>query len=225
MKKKISDLFCLMKCGLSFKSQVAFGILFLILGSVWEVFPILGEVNMIDMGSVFLFCAVMFPTQMLISLDMSEMVQTSPYKKALQTSIPAKISACGGVLVLAWATLLKGIVYATGNISGNLGWQLLQIGIWMFLLMIFNGVCYKFFIISLIIMYILMFGLGMSAGMASFGKGGMMSGMVQIHPILAVVLDIGLILLGALAEYGIASLFYKFPLSKSAFGAAMKRNS
>ena len=55
MKKKISDLFCLMKCGLSFKSQVAFGILFLILGSVWEVFPILGEVNMIDMGSVFLF--------------------------------------------------------------------------------------------------------------------------------------------------------------------------
>ena len=62
MKKKISDLFCLMKCGLSFKSQVAFGILFLILGSVWEVFPILGEVNMIDMGSVFLFCAVMFPT-------------------------------------------------------------------------------------------------------------------------------------------------------------------
>ena len=95
MKKKISDLFCLMKCGLSFKSQVAFGILFLILGSVWEVFPILGEVNMIDMGSVFLFCAVMFPTQMLISLDISEMAQTSPYKKALQTSIPAKISACG----------------------------------------------------------------------------------------------------------------------------------
>ena len=216
MKKKISDLFCLMKCGLSFKSQVAFGILFLILGSVWEVFPILGEVNMIDMGSVFLFCAVMFPTQMLISLDISEMVQTS---------IPAKISACGGLLMLAWATLLKGIAYATGNISGNLGWQLLQIGIWMFFLMIFNGVCYKFFIISLIIMYSLMFGLGMSAGMASFGKGGMMSGMVQIHPVLAVVLDIGLILLGALAEYGIASLFYKFPLSKSAFGAAMKRNS
>ena len=127
--------------------------------------------------------------------------------------------------MLAWATILKGIAYATGNISGNLGWQLLQIGIWMSFLMIFNGVCYKFFIISLIIMYSLMFGLGMSAGMASFGKGGMMSGMVQIHPVLAVVLDIGLILLGALAEYGIASLFYKFPLSKSAFGAAMKRNS
>ena len=144
--------------------------MFLILGSVWEVFPILGEVNMIDMGSVFLFCAVMFPTQMLISLDISEMAQTSPYKKALQTSIPAKISACGGLLMLAWATLLKGIAYATGNISGNLGWQLLQIGIWMFFLMIFNGVCYKFFIISLIIMYSLMFGLGMSAGMASFGK-------------------------------------------------------
>ena len=209
MKKKISNLFCLMKCGLSFKSQVALGILFLILGSVWEVFPIFGTVNVIDLGSVFLFCAVMFPTQMVISLDMSEMVQT----------------ACGGLLMLAWATLLKGIAYATGNISGNLGWQLLQIGIWMFFLMIFNGVCYKFFIISVIIMYSLMFGLGMSAGIATFGKGGMMSGLVHIHPVLAVVLDIGLILLGALAEYGITSLFYKFPLSKAAFGAAMKRNS
>ena len=52
-----------------------------------------------------------------------------------------------------------------------------------------------------------------------------MSGMIHIHPILAVALDIGLILLGALAEYGIASLFYKFSLSKYAFGAAMKRNS
>ena len=95
----------------------------------------------------------------------------------------------------------------------------------MFFLMIFNGICYKFFIISLIIMYILMFGLGMTAGTATFGKGGLMSGMMHIHPILAVVLDIGLILMGALAEYGIASLFYKFPLSKAAFGAAMKRNS
>lgn len=91
--------------------------------------------------------------------------------------------------------------------------------------MIFNGVCYKFFIISVIIMYILMFGLGMTAGIATFGKGGMMSGLVHIHPGLAVVLDIGLILLGALAEYGITSLFYKFPLSKATFGAAMKRNS
>ena len=83
MKKKISDLFCLMKCGLSFKSQVAFGILFLILGSVWEVFPIFGEVNMIDVGSVFLFCAVMFPTQMLISLDISEIERIRVAVKSL----------------------------------------------------------------------------------------------------------------------------------------------
>ena len=41
MKKKISDLFCLMKCGLSFKSQVAFGILFLILGLYGKCFQYL----------------------------------------------------------------------------------------------------------------------------------------------------------------------------------------
>ncbi len=72
--------------------------MFLILGSVWEVFPILGEVNMIDMGSVFFFAQLCSPTQMLISLDISEMAQTSPYKKALQTSNPQKFQPVGDCL-------------------------------------------------------------------------------------------------------------------------------
>ena len=41
-----------------------------------------------------------------------------------------------------------------------------------------------------------------------------------IHPLVAIVADI--VLVGVI-QYGLMKLFYKFPLSKAAFGAAAKR--
>ena len=41
-----------------------------------------------------------------------------------------------------------------------------------------------------------------------------------IHPLVA---DIVLVLTGGVIQYGLMKLFYKFPLSKAAFGAAAKR--
>ena len=44
-----------------------------------------------------------------------------------------------------------------------------------------------------------------------------------IHPLVAIVADIVLVLTGGVIQYGLMKLFYKFPLSKAAFGAAIKR--
>lgn len=44
-----------------------------------------------------------------------------------------------------------------------------------------------------------------------------------IHPLVAIVADIVLVLTGGVIQYGLMKLFYKFPLSKAAFGAAAKR--
>ena len=44
-----------------------------------------------------------------------------------------------------------------------------------------------------------------------------------IHPLVAIVADIVLVLTGGVIQYGLMKLFYKFPLSKVAFGAAIKR--
>ena len=40
---------------------------------------------------------------------------------------------------------------------------------------------------------------------------------------MAIVADIVLVLTGGVIQYGLMKLFYKFPLSKVAFGAAIKR--
>lgn len=44
-----------------------------------------------------------------------------------------------------------------------------------------------------------------------------------IHPLVDIVADIVLVLTGGVIQYGLMKLFYKFPLSKAAFGAAAKR--
>ena len=44
-----------------------------------------------------------------------------------------------------------------------------------------------------------------------------------IHPLVAIVADIVLVLTGGVIQYGLMKLFYKFPLSKVAFGVAIKR--
>ena len=44
-----------------------------------------------------------------------------------------------------------------------------------------------------------------------------------IHPLVAIVADIVLVLTGGVIQYGLMKLFYKCPLSKVAFGVAIKR--
>ena len=66
---------------------------------------------------------------------------------------------------------------------------------------------------------IFMFGAGMllKIGLHFFIPKGF------IHPLVAIVADIVLVLTGGVIQYGLMKLFYKFPLSKAAFGAAAKR--
>ena len=92
-------------------------------------------------------------------------------------------------------------------------------GMWAFVILLFTGVCYKFFVVSMIVIYIFMFGAGMllKIGLHFFIPKRF------IHPLVAIVADIVLVLTGGVIQYGLMKLFYKFPLSKAAFGAAIKQ--
>lgn len=92
-------------------------------------------------------------------------------------------------------------------------------GMWAFVILLFTGVCYKFFVVSMIVIYIFMFGAGMllKTGLHFFIPKGF------IHPLVAIVADIVLVLTGGVIQYGLMKLFYKFPLSKAVSGAAAKR--
>lgn len=49
----------------------------------------------------------------------------------------------------------------SGKNFADQGVKLLMTGMWAFVILLFTGVCYKFFVVSMIVMYIFMFGVGM----------------------------------------------------------------
>lgn len=220
MKEQLSKGWKLRGYGLGVKTQRAFCIIFLIVGTLFKLSPLETEYMGIDVGAVFLFCSAMFPAQLVMSLDMSQMVQASPYKKKLQISIPAKMTTAGVMIMLGWSIFLQVIsCVISGKNFADQGVKLLMTGMWAFVILLFTGVCYKFFVVSMIVMYIFMFGVGMplEIGLRFFIPKGF------IHPLVAIVADIVLILTGGVIQYGLMKLFYKFPLSKAVFGAAAKR--
>lgn len=220
MKEQLSKGWKLRGYGLGVKTQRAFCIIFLIVGTLFKLSPLETEYMGIDVGAVFLFCSAMIPAQLVMSLDMSQMVQASPYKKKLQISIPAKMTTAGVMIMLGWSIFLQVIsCMISGKNFADQGVKLLMTGMWAFVILLFTGVCYKFFVVSMIVMYIFMFGVGMplEIGLHFFIPKGF------IHPLVAIVADIVLVLTGGVIQYGLMKLFYKFPLSKAVFGAAAKR--
>ena len=220
MKEQLSKGWKLRGYGLGVKTQRAFCIIFLIAGTLLKLFPLETEYMAIDVGAVFLFCSAMFPAQLVMSLDMSQMVQASPYKKKLQTSIPAKMTTVGILIMFGWSMFLQVIsCMISGKNFADQGVKLLMTGMWAFVILLFTGICYKFFVVSMIVMYIFIFGAGMllEIGLLFFIPKGF------IHPLVAIVEDIALILIGGVIQYGLMRLFYKYPLSKAAFGAAIRR--
>ena len=220
MKEQLSKGWKLSGYGLGVKTQRAFCIIFLIGGTLFKLSPLETEYLGIDVGAVSFFFSAKFPAKVVMSLDMSQMVQVSPYKKKLQISIPAKMTTAGILIMFGWSMFLQVIsCVITGKNFADQGVKLLMTGMWAFVILLFTGVCYKFFVISMIIMYILVIGAGMLVGIAQqffIPKG-------FIHPLVAIVADIVLVLTGGVIQYGLMKLFYKFPLSKAAFGAAAKR--
>ena len=49
----------------------------------------------------------------------------------------------------------------SGKNFADQGVKLLMTGMWAFVMLVFTGVCYNVFVVSMIVMYIFMFGVGM----------------------------------------------------------------
>lgn len=229
MKKELSKELKLIPHGMSPKMNLVFMISFVILGIVFELLNYKMSVEDVsvtmgfNLGGVFLFCAAMFPGQMLISLDIAALVQTSPYKRRLQTSMLTEITLMGNLIAMTLIIVLRGIACAVTNTSFEKGFaSLCMTGVIGFFIMAFSSVMYKHFIASLLMLYVLMIAASGGYGYLSFCiSRGIMN--FSIHPIWVVILCYVLILLGALLENIVAKLFYKHDISKLAFGAAMKR--
>lgn len=186
--------------------------LFLILGRVDGSFGIV--------GGFFWLCNPILPAQLLYSLNVTQLMQASPMRKLMQTSIPAIINTAGMVLIYLLEVLLLGAIsLAEPEQAAVMGGALMNMAIMAGLLLVYLGVCYKYFVAATLCLVPTMV-IWMQGGMRNLGN---LSGKADIAFGPAALIGLGIVLLGGLAGYLLTLLFYKVPLSKMAQAAPLRK--
>ena len=215
MIAKIKMSWKMLRYSFGLKMNVGLMILFVVLGIIMEILT-RGE---LFLGAFFIFLVSMWPVQMIYSISMSNEVAASPYKKAMQTSMPALVSAFseGGAMMLV--VILKAIEYLKypesqgGSVKG-----LLVICLYALVIAIYTGIAYKFFAASIVLFLVVYMGT-----YVFLAKLLDMTQPALVPFPAAVVICFVTVILGAAIQYVISILVYKYPLSKRAQGALMSK--
>ncbi len=191
----------------------------LIAGGGIAVWIVTGGNNVQFLNTALFFLALfpMFVVQIWYSMNSCELLRSSPWKKAADTSIPTLLTVCG---MLPAYTIVAAATVARGGAGDAMQmFSLLWMAVSAFLIMLLCGACYKYFVASMIVFFLLYFG----------GSVGTTFYMLMTEPILrlsapaVIVIGYGFIFAGALGQYLLSCLFYKKNVSKLAQGAALRK--
>ncbi|MCC8168172.1 MAG: hypothetical protein LIO37_02380 [Clostridiales bacterium] len=233
----------LMMRGIQAVPSVAAGAIILLVGAAlvvgetvlmnttrWDVFGM-------GFGEFFMAIGMMWPMQLLLSVTMVDSVAASPAGRKLKTSTSVLASTVTALSVLALLIVLRLIlaVLVPGSASA-ISASVLFMAIATFVLAIYSAFCYRYFVVSLVVLVLLVvpysYTSGFSGGSAAAGEeipvlaefASEMYARLEVIPIpVAVVMACVIIVAGNLILYAFQILFYKVPFSKRAFGAAGRK--
>lgn len=215
--------FQIMKYGLN-AGYIAFALVVCLVASV-----LFGLFLPVGMSGLYLGLAVLLVAQLIFSVSVSTMVQTSPQRKRLQTTIPTLMSGIALVMVNTISLFFTWIGYKRieNNTnpfliitmeSGELEAGILFTSGLMIFIMLFEFCSMKYMWLSTIL-----FLTGFWGGFHYIRQGEIS------YPIMptwvAVVLSYGMIVLGCVVLYGVSCATYKKDYSKQTFETMLKRAS
>ena len=213
----------MIKYSLSMKMNITMAVLFFLLGlamELYQAFWVTDTVSegVIPFGAVFMICTAMFPSQMFVSLDVSLMAQASAYKKKLQTSLSTLMILIGNLVMFTLILIIRMIGVAVTPGATLEMMHILPVGIFSALIILYSGIVYKFFIMSIIVLYAILAGFGGYIGYMT-GSGQLVGGYggLGLGTAVDIILSYVLIFVAAGIGYLISLAVYKFPLSRYAF--------
>ena len=209
--------FQLMKYGYKIKMNVIMMIVILAFGIVAEI----SSKGTSFLGGFYLMMTGMFAYQLIMSMDISEMVQSSAAKRKLQVGLPVVAST---VVYLASYTFLLVerviLIHQNPQSKEELLYTLFTILLIMITVYIFSSICYKYFVAGFILFLILF--IGVDTGAVILWNNGIGAWLCQIGLGWLAVLGYAVVLLGGGIEYLLGSLLYRQPLSEFAFRGIFK---
>lgn len=169
----------------------------------------------------FMLLACVIPVQILFTLNVVDIVLTSPARKKLQTSVPAVMTLCTTLAAYLIVVLKEAvIVLIHPDKTAQSAMRLVFLGVLVAVIMAFTGVMYKSFP-ALLVMHFSLSGF-ISFFMMPILRSDFL-GEDRGSLVRAARIGVVLILAGGALEYALSVLFYKKPVSKKVLGERLSR--
>lgn len=214
----------LMKHGVNVKLTMALMVLFIFVGIIIELGVVFMDTSgrlMVDFGALILLCAAMYPMQLLMSANLSTMIQASAYRKRLHTAAPVLLCLGCNLAVLAAILLIRGLgVWAMPHRAAEIMRGLADVGLLVLGIDILASVLYKFFYLSMAIYVVLCSSLGFTTGYRQVlaERMDIVRRWLGMSAPAAIAFCLAMVFLGAAVQYLLNRAVYKHPLSRAAFG-------
>ena len=219
MIKQLRMGFKLLKFTHGIVSNIASLILIFVIGIWFELAPLFepsvtgSEHRFIfSLGSYFVMMSALFILQMLISLNVSNVVAVSPWKKRIQSSVFSLMALVTFGITFVLVLVIKYYKYISGiSTYTALVEEVMLLPLAIILTIVYMAVALKYFVVSSIIFCI------MIPVVMAIQAVGPMVGWFSYEAIsigMAVSLCVVSIFVGVAISYGVLCLLYKKPISK-----------
>ena len=227
--KDIIICFKLIRYGLQFKLMCILGAAFFGLGILFEI----KGAGTTNLGGLYLSIAGLYVFQLAFTPSIAKLVQTSPYKKKIQTFGTAALSTLCSlftftVLVIIRVLKAKSPDFADDGIDiithyGALIYSAMVVAV----LLVYISFSFKMYITSLIVCITLVLGfmfLGFNEEKSPFIKITELLMTDGDSPLMVILVSYGIIIAGGIICYLISRLLYKHELSGLAVKNAMRQS-
>ena len=218
MFKELKNAYKIIQYGLSVKKQLGFAIMFAAIGIALE----LVTKGTQPVGAFYIVLSGLFIYQMIISSGVSTLIQSSPYKKKIQCTYPLLAVIPWTYITFTIIVIIHGI-FAKGTdpeTGSQYGANILLIGFLLFITMAYFGICYKYFILSTVLMCFSITFPMTAINIISHKHIALFSNYAACAAIAYVLLTLGSIL-----SWVLTRLLYKKDLSRLAFRGVLGKNS
>ena len=204
----------LCKYSFKFKTNVIFLGVFFMIGLINEIVTKGTQY----LGGFYIVICSIYMFQFIMSLSMSDMIQSSGIGRRIQLDMPVKLNVFMSVVLYTLLIIYR--IIMTGmhpELSRDIAVSLFMIDVMFFLLFIYTAFVYKYFLASVLVFcftfVFVISGLNIINNLDLFNRLSLTD---------AIVIGYIVILIGAILQYLICRLLIRVPISQRAFRGIFK---
>ena len=210
--------------GYNFKVNIGFGILFMLFGVLFSVFgSMMSSSNHMQpavLSTIYMFIGPIMVVQILYTLLFSKIAKSSPLNYTLEVTAPNFFATLVGIFSYLFSVVGALIgMKVSPDLTENYYAVIISSGILLAIMLLYFGVCYKYFVLGTIaftVGFFVIYG-GLSAFIFKYGVSSELN-FVNSCLISGILVAVGIILSCVLRK-----LLYKKPISKLSAGVYLKK--